>query len=401
MKYTFLTTLIPKELEKIINENSRNNMQDAASALQWNIYRGLKENVSESITICNILPIGSYPQYYKKAFIKTTLFSDNIEKHKNIAFCNIKLIRKKSIENNVYKTLKKKIGTEEEWLFVYTLSASFLRAIYKLKRKKTNLKVCAIVADLPNMADLSNKKSLLKRFYQKITANNCYKYMFCVDAFVLLTAQMAEYMKIDKPFCVMEGIATKPEMDEPPTYKTEKTIFYSGTLHKRFGIDVLLEAFSLISDKDYRLILCGIGDSEEKIKDMAKVDSRICFLGKIPREEVLQKQKQATVLVNPRQNKEAFTKYSFPSKTMEYLASGIPVVAYKLDGIPTEYDNYIQYVFEDTPHALANKLMEICESSVDLRKEIGMKAQQFIYNEKNAQKQAKKIIDLIKLVDEL
>ena len=38
--------------------------------------------------------------------------------------------------------------------------------------------------------------------------------------------------------------------------------------------------------------------------------------------------------VNPRQNNEEFTKYSFPSKTMEYLASGVPVVAYKLDGIP-------------------------------------------------------------------
>lgn len=401
MKYTFLTTLIPKELEKVINENSRNNMQDAASVLQWNIYRGLKENLKEPIAICNILPIGSYPQYYKKAVIKSTFFSDGMEKHKNIAFCNIKLIRKKSIENSIYKTLKEKIGTEEEWLFVYTLSSSFLRAIYKLKRKKANLKVCAIVADLPNMADLSNKKSILKRIYQKITANNCYKYMPCVDAFVLLTEQMAEYLNIDKPFCVMEGIAPKPESDEPLTYKIEKTIFYSGTLHKRFGLDILLEAFSLIPDKGYRLILCGIGDMEEKIKAMAKADGRICFLGKIPREEVLRYQKQATVLVNPRQNKESFTKYSFPSKTMEYLASGIPVVAYKLDGIPIEYDKYIQYVFGNTPQALANKLVEICEASINERKEIGIKAQNFIYNEKNAQKQTKKIIDLIKLVESL
>lgn len=59
-------------------------------------------------------------------------------------------------------------------------------------------------------------------------------------------------------------------------------------------------------------MICGIGDSEKAIREAAEKDFRISFLGQLPRSEVLEWQKQATVLVNPRQNNEEFTKYSFP-----------------------------------------------------------------------------------------
>lgn len=44
--------------------------------------------------------------------------------------------------------------------------------------------------------------------------------------------------------------------------------------------------------------------------------------------------KNADVLVNPRQNDDEYTKYSFPSKNIEYLMTGNAVMAYMLDGIP-------------------------------------------------------------------
>jgi len=55
---------------------------------------------------------------------------------------------------------------------------------------------------------------------------------------------------------------------------------------------------------------------------------------------------KADVLVNPRENNEEYTKYSFPSKNIEYLASGNPVVAYMLDGMGDCYREYI-YLLEN------------------------------------------------------
>ena len=70
MKYAFLTLLVPKQLEHEVAGCSKRNMQDAANALQWHIYDGLCANFEEKIKLFNILPIGSFPQYYKNAFIK-------------------------------------------------------------------------------------------------------------------------------------------------------------------------------------------------------------------------------------------------------------------------------------------------------------------------------------------
>ena len=109
-------------------------------------------------------------------------------------------------------------------------------------------------------------------------------------------------------------------------------------------------------------------------------------------------QKQATVLVNPRQNNEEFTKYSFPSKTMEYLSSGIPVVAYKLDGIPDEYDAYIQYVEDDSIESLKKKLIEVCELSDEERQSLGSAGRAFVLTEKNSTIQVKKIVMLIESI---
>ena len=160
----------------------------------------------------------------------------------------------------------------------------------------------------------------------------------------------------------------------------------------------LVNAFSQIEDPDYRLVICGIGDSEQAIKDAVKDDSRISFLGQLPRNEVIEWQKKATVLVNPRQNNEEFTKYSFPSKTMEYLSSGIPVVAYKLDGIPDEYDQYIQYVADDSIESLKKKLVEVCEMTREERQELGNIGRNFVLMKKNSTIQVRKICEMIDFV---
>ena len=159
----------------------------------------------------------------------------------------------------------------------------------------------------------------------------------------------------------------------------------------------LVEAFSQISDPRMRLVICGIGDSEREIRLAAKQDSRIRFLGQLKREEVLRLQRQAAVLVNPRPGDEEFTKYSFPSKTMEYLASGVPVVAYPLEGIPEEYDSYIHYPADTSPEALARRICDVCNLPPEERFRMGREARRFVLEHKNARVQSKKILDLCSL----
>ena len=206
MKYAFLTTLIPKQMADEVANYSKYNMQDAANALQWHIYDGFCDNFKEDIKILNVLPIGSFPQYYSKPFIKKSLFDTEMAKnHVNIGFCNVKLIRKYRQTTKIFTELKKwcKEDDEEKTLFVYTASASFLKAVSKIKKQYPMLKVCVIIADLPNMFNLSSNISLLQKLFNKRQATVAYSSMGCVDAFVLLTKQMADYMNLTKPYFVM------------------------------------------------------------------------------------------------------------------------------------------------------------------------------------------------------
>lgn len=389
--------MIPQEMADEVKRNSSNNMADAANVLEHNLMEGFSMNLPTPPKIINVLPIGSYPRYYHKAFVKKTTFQlCGRSDHENLNFCNIKFIRNYFIERAVYKTLKTSCEAKkgEVVLCIYSASAEFLTVAEKLKKKYPNLIVCDIIADLPGMTNLSNKKSaLLERFidYKAKKSLDCLE---CVDCFVLLTKQMADYLRIKKPYCVVEGIVSKTQQFEKKE-TLEKTILYSGTLHQKFGIMNLVNAFSQIEDPNYRLVICGIGDSEQAIKDATKVDSRISFLGHLSRNEVIEWQKKATVLVNPRQNNGEFTKYSFPSKTMEYLSSGIPVVAYKLDGIPDEYDQYIQYVADDSIESLKKKLVEVCEMAREERQELGNIGRNFVLTQKNSKIQVRKIQTLI------
>ena len=398
MHYAFLAKLIPEEFADEVRKNSFNTMQDAASALELHIHEGLCANLKTNVPNLNVLPISSFPKYYKKCFVKSGTFSANgYSSQTNIGFCNLKGVRNKSISFHAFKCLDKWCSENkgDKTIFIYTISASFMVVANRLKKKYADLKICAIIADLPNMSSLDSNKSFVKKISVKLLSRESYSLQSCVDFYVLLTRQMADYMHITKPWCVMEGIATKfPYVKNKESLSDDKIILYAGTLHEKFGVKNLVDAFELIPLQNYKLVICGVGDSENYIKDLSRKDSRIVFLGQQPRAKVLELIKMASVLVNPRQNNEEFTKYSFPSKNLEYLSSGIPFVAYKLDGIPNEYDEYINYIENDSLDSLKEKLVEIAYDCNGSFKNKALQAVQFVLQNKSSAPQTKRILDL-------
>lgn len=202
----------------------------------------------------------------------------------------------------------------------------------------------------------------------------------------------------NRPFTVVEGIAdnnsenSERRLDSNPD---KKIVFYSGTLHYQFGIKKLLDAFELLSEPDLELWICGDGDAAEEIRRMSALDQRIKFYGYVSSEEVSQLRACASVLVNPRNNSGEYTKYSFPSKTMEYLMSGIPTIMYKLDGIPDAYDEHVFYIEGNEAQDIAYKILEVMQLEKTERIKFGEDAREFVLREKNEKAQVKKIIELI------
>ena len=105
---------------------------------------------------------------------------------------------------------------------------------------------------------------------------------------------------------------------------------------------------------------------------------------------------KASLLVNPRPTNEDYVKYSFPSKNMEYMASGTPVITTHLPGMPDEYLPYV-FLFEDeTVSGMINMLQKILLLSNEELYTMGFRAKKFVLENKNSVVQARRILDMIR-----
>lgn len=397
----FLGRLFPREKEQEIKGKMKTGMQDAANALQWNIIDGFEENDFGTMKIVNYLPVDAYPNGYTDKFIEGFSFSHTDKYNEgdiNIRCCNLfgikRFINIFYFKKHIKKWAKQKTD-KQKVLFSYTANSMFLSLARLAKKVNPDIQVACLIADIPEYSTVSVLTGF-KKLYHDYEVRKTASLYGVVDKFILLTEHMAERLGLKAPFIVMEGIATTTDIEACEDKDYGKYILYTGLLNKKFGLCNLVDAFSELNDENVKLILCGTGDAEDYIAQKQKDDKRIITLGRVDRVKALQLQKGAAILVNPRQNNEDFTKFSFPSKNLEYLSSGTPTVAYKLDGIPDEYDDYIIYPADDSVEALRDELVRLLDMSEDERRVLGETAKSFVCANKCKKSQAKRIIDFLR-----
>ena len=396
-----LMGLFPDEYRDQIQKDSIGGMQYAADKLQWAIVRGLDSIEGVNVRIANSLYIGSYPKRYKKCKIPTFYFkhSENASGDVNIGFCNLMGYKFFSKYINIKKVLKKwaKEKTDEQKvLLVYALTTPFCQLANYIKKRFPEIKVCIAVPDLPEYMSTSQKKNFRSKI-KSVEIKLLKKATRNVDCFVFLADAMREWFEKPVKYTVVEGIASADMQPSAPADERKKSIIYAGGIKKEYGVVDLVDAFIKVDDPEWELIIYGDGTAVEEIKNMCAERDNVKLMGSVPNSEVVAAQKTASLLVNPRKN-QVFTKYSFPSKVLEYMSSGTPMLAYKLDGIPDEYDDYYYRISEEE-NGFADSLKYVMELSGEERCDMGEKAKGFVLENKNPTAQCLKIIELINKED--
>lgn len=271
-----------------------------------------------------------------------------------------------------------------------------------LVSKFYGVKSVAIVTDVPKYMQqyVLKRGSPIKRaasYLYKIVFN----YFLCkYNFYVVLTKQINDLVNpYGRPYVVIEGMVDKEMINVPNDLENkhkDKVVLYAGALNERYGVRTFLEAFSRLEDRDARLWIYGSGEMEKDIKDYEEKDNRISYFGVVPNETVVKEQQRATLLVNPRPSREEFTKYSFPSKNMEYMVSGTPVLTTPLQGMPGEYFDYVYLFRDETVEGMTKKLGEILGKNKIEIHEKGLKTKEFVLKYKNNLVQADKILDMVK-----
>lgn len=245
-----------------------------------------------------------------------------------------------------------------------------------------------IVTDLPDMLGGSDFSKKLANFVIR----------HCTD-YVLLTQAMNDYLnKTGKPYVILEGHSDIAMREQKPSMerKADKRVcFYAGGVSRQYGLANLVEGFCKAELPNAELHIYGPGDYVKELQQVAARDDRVFYGGMLLNSEIVEKEMEATLLVNPRPTNEEYVKYSFPSKTMEYMASGTPVLTTVLPGMPKEYYPYVYFIEDETADGVAKALTQVLSQPDEALFQKGAEAREFVLESRNNVVQARKILEML------
>ncbi len=148
----------------------------------------------------------------------------------------------------------------------------------------------------------------------------------------------------DKTVVIHCGVDTelfRPRPDDAMREQRQRpiSIVCVGTLHEVKGQTYLIEACRLLRDRDIEFICDFIGDGPDRAALAAQVDDarllgRVRFVGSCTREDIAERLGRASVLVTPSVPTSDGRREGIPVVLMEAMASGVPVIASRISGIP-------------------------------------------------------------------
>lgn len=257
------------------------------------------------------------------------------------------LIRNLELYKNSIQIIRSLKVVKEDVVFVDLLNLNLIQ-VAKYIKKHYKTKVIGILSDNPkNLSDVN-----------KSYINHVEKSFKLCDGFVFLTAALNDYAnKESKPYTLIPGVLSYTKIKTEETNTFGKYLYFAGALYERYGIKTLLNAFVQVKT-DWRLVVAGHGPLKEEISFLAESHPRIDFLGAISPYKSLVYEHEAMALINPRPYSEALEQFSIPSKVIEYVNVGKPVISTKHSLLEEIYKDKIKWT-NDSVDDLKNSIEDV------------------------------------------
>jgi len=369
-------------------EKYNNRVQQQGQKYNQLLMEGLVQNGADVVSISS-RPINRTID--KKLFFTKETDSENGIRYHYVSFINYPILRNLTVFCNVFfKTLFMKKEHGETAIICDALNIAASSAALSAAKIR-RIHAVAIVTDVPCHRPNNAKIP----FHEKVNLWLMKKF----DSYLLLTEQMNDIVNPKRrPYVVLEGHSDvgMAEVQNKIEDKYEKKVcLYAGTLRRIYGIENLVKGFIKADIPDTELHIYGEGDFRKELESLAEQYPSVKYMGIAPNRVIVENELKATLLVNPRPTDADYTKYSFPSKNMEYMASGTPVLTTCLPGMPSEYNDYVFLLKEETADGVAKTLTEIFKDSPETLHAKGLRAKEFVMKEKNNCIQASKVLRMI------
>ena len=275
-------------------------------------------------------------------------------------------------------------------IIVHGVHSPFLHAATRAG-KAAGLPVIPILTDAPNGPAASRNLFVrwLRRWDVKLISNALRE----VDGVVALTTALAQDYAPRRPSLLLVGIAPALPPAACQSAASPSRVVYAGGLSPSYGVDLLINAVKE-SRGDWILEIFGRGELEGFVQEAARSDSRVVYGGVVLPEELIGVYSEADLLVNPRPPEQDLVGYSFPSKLLEYMATGRPVLSTHLPTIPGDFDPYLLYVQAEAG-SIARTIDEFMTRSLESRDELGSSCRNFIVEHYGSKAQGERIVRFV------
>lgn len=172
------------------------------------------------------------------------------------------------------------------------------------------------------------------------------------DLFISKLGIVTPYMK------TQVGVQLPPEKKESKSKESSSrtVILFAGTINFDNGADLIVEFLKGNKTTGFEFHFYGSGDSLHAIVDYMKSDDRIKYFGRIPEALLNERIESANFLINLRNPKSLSCLYAFPSKLVNFMATGTPVISNKFPGLDDHYVKYLIPVNNFTAESIAETL---------------------------------------------
>jgi glycosyltransferase involved in cell wall biosynthesis len=146
---------------------------------------------------------------------------------------------------------------------------------------------------------------------------------------------------------------------------TDLVVTYLGTFFHFSGLDTVIREFApqITKHPNAKLLLIGGGEQDKELRDLAsqlKLEKQVIFTGFIPYAKLSGYLGLTTVAINP-MIPGMVSHTAFPHKVIQYMASGLPVVSTKLEGLYKTFGDNSGLTWSAGPEGLIGMALALAE----------------------------------------
>lgn len=206
------------------------------------------------------------------------------------------------------------------------------------------------------------KKDLLFHVYKKIVLENVLKKSKKIIALNedYKTFFVENYHINPKLIKVIPNATNFKIISKPRKIKKLKNLLFIGRLSVEKNIDKIMEALSILHDKNLKLFIAGEGEKKEELSNLVKtlkLEKNIFFLGNLDRKQLYQQYLKSDVVILPSEYE------CFSSVLLEAMATGTPIIASNIPGTRCIIkNNYNGLLVKPTSEEIAKAIAKLIKN---------------------------------------